>query len=385
VSTLTQNPSGRPVLSRRALLPLALAGACARQRGSGYHGWAFVALQGSRPGIVAVDLRGFHVRKRIPLDAAPSSIFPHPDPASGRVLALVPQARRIEEIDVRSLSLTRSFSLPAPPIAAKPGIDGRSIWSLTAHPPAIHGTDLTTAKPIRTIPLPGTPASWDLHPRQPAAAVALQSGELLFLDLRTGAVHQAGAISADPGPLVFRSDGRLLLAADRTERALSVFDFATRDRLVDLPLALRPDRLCMLSNGGQIFLTGHGHDAVVIAYPYRTEIAQTTLSGRRPAEMAASEAPPYLFVSNPDAGSVTVFNIASQKVMAVTGVGIRPGPLAITPDQQYALVLHTGSGDLGVIRIASITSRRAKSAPLFTMVPIGEQPVGMSIIPSPPA
>jgi hypothetical protein len=59
--------------------------------------------------------------------------------------------------------------------------------------------------------------------------------------------------------------------------------------------------------------------------------------------------------------------------------------MAVTPDQQYALVLHGGSGDLGVIRIASITARRAKSAPLFTMIPIGERPVGLAILPTPTA
>ena len=120
----------------------------------------------------------------------------------------------------------------------------------------------------------------------------------------------------------------------------------------------------------------------MIVYPYRTEIAQTPLSGRRPGKMAAAADPPYLFVSNPEADSVTVFDIGTQKVVAVTGVGVRPGAIGITPRQQYALVLNEGSGDVAVIRIAAITPGRAKRAPLFTMIPAGERPVDVRILPA---
>ena len=45
------------------------------------------------------------------------------------------------------------------------------------------------------------------------------------------------------------------------------------------------------------------------------------------------------------------------------------------PDQQYALVLNQGSGDVGVIRIASIRQGGQRKAPLFTMIPVGGTPV----------
>ena len=55
--------------------------------------------------------------------------------------------------------------------------------------------------------------------------------------------------------------------------------------------------------------------------------------------------------------------------------GAEPGPIVVTPDEQYALVLNQGSGDIGVIRIASIKQRRAQRTPLFTMIPVGGIPV----------
>ena len=62
-------------------------------------------------------------------------------------------------------------------------------------------------------------------------------------------------------------------------------------------------------------------------------------------------------------------------MVAVIGVGLEPGAIVVTPDQQYALVLNAGSGDISVIRIASIKPGRARRAPLFTMIPVGGRPV----------
>lgn len=169
------------------------------------------------------------------------------------------------------------------------------------------------------------------------------------------------------------------MAALRTESILSVIDTPSRRIMTELPLALRPDHFCFKSDGGQLFITGEGHDAIVIVYTYQTEIAQTSLSGRKPGQMACSSTPSYLFVSNPAAGSVSVFDTETQKVVAVIGVGMQPGPIVVTPDQQYALVLNQGSGDVGVIRIGSIKQERARKAPLFTMIPVGGTPVAALI------
>jgi YVTN family beta-propeller protein len=128
-----------------------------------------------------------------------------------------------------------------------------------------------------------------------------------------------------------------------------------------------------------LFITGEGRDGVAIVYPYRSEVALTTPSGRAPGVMAVSTAPDYLFIANPQAGSVTILDIDTRKVLAVTMVGAEPAALAITPGQQYALVCNRGSGDLGVIRIAAITPGRAKSAPLFTLIPVGAAPVAVVV------
>ncbi len=363
-----------PVISRRTLLAaLPLAAACNRQPGSGYRGFAFVATEDSAS-LAAVDLMAFAVKSRIALPAPASVLVRHPDPSRPLLYAMSPGNRSAEEIDYRERRRLRSVKLGGEPVAAREcqGV----LWCL------LRGSQpRIVALEGRGVPLPAQPIDFDVSSRAPLACATLADGTVVFVDLKARRVLPPVALGEGLGQVRFRSDGRLVLVAERTRRQLTVLDSTVRAVVTQLPLALSPDHLCY-DNGGQLFVTGEGRDAVVIAYPYSTEIAQTSLSGRKPGTMAVSTAPPYLFVANPQAGSVSVFDIATQKVVAVIGVGMEPGEITVTPDQQYALVLNRASGDMAVIRIAAITGGRNKSAPLFTMIPVGTRPGAVLITPS---
>jgi YVTN family beta-propeller protein len=375
----------RPV-PRRALLaaPLALA-ACLRRPGSGFQGTAYVAAEESRS-IAVVDLLAFAVRSRIDLKGWPSSLTIQRGPRSG----IAYTAERggdgsawLQELDLAARRLKRRIPFGRAPllVARQPG---GTLWLAGRDERALTPLDPDAFKPGRPAPLPAPVVSAAISARAGLACAALADGSLHFIELKSsrpaGSVKlRAGAV---PGAILFRSDGRIVMAADLTHRVLAAVDVERRRLMVELPLALRPDNLCLKPDGGQLFITGEGLDAVAIAYPYRTEIAQTSLSGHTPGAMACSSNPDYLFVANPGAGSVTVFDIQTQRVVAVTGVGMEPSFIAVTPDQQYALVLNRASGDMAVIRIAAITGRRTKQAPLFTMIPVGARPVDAAILPA---
>ena len=354
------------MISRRTLLAgLPLVAACNRLSGSGYPGFAFVSTEDAAS-LVAVDLMAFAVKGRISLPAPASALVRHPNPQKPLLYALSPGSRSAEEIDYRSRKRLRSIKLGGEPVAVRESQG--ELWCL------LRGAQPQIA-PLegRGIPLAAQPIDFDVSSRAPLACATLANGTIVFVDLKARRALPPVALGDGLGQVRFRSDGSLVLVAERTKKQLTVVDSATQSVITQLPLAVSPDHLCY-DNGGQLFVTGEGRDAVVIAYPYSTEIAQTPLSGRKPGTMAVSTMPPYLFVANPQAGSVSVFDIATQKVVAVIGAGMEPGEIAVTPDQQYALVLNKGSGDMAVIRIAAITGGRNKSAPLFTMIPVGTRP-----------
>ena len=65
-------------------------------------------------------------------------------------------------------------------------------------------------------------------------------------------------------------------------------------------------------------------DAVVIVFPYSTEVWQTLLAGHAPGAMAIAESdrpPAYLLVANPDTNSVTVLDVETGKLVALVQVG----------------------------------------------------------------
>src|SRR5207302_11083636 len=114
-----------------------------------------------------------------------------------------------------------------------------------------------------------------------------------------GLIRSSGGI----GAVRFRGDSKILIAADLTRRMLTLYDVAARRAMVDLPLVVRPDRLCFGQDGGQLFVTGEGADAVVIVFPYFTpEVAETVPAGHGPGAMATSAAPAYRFIANPKSG-----------------------------------------------------------------------------------
>src|SRR5207253_1241176 len=113
------------------------------------------------------------------------------------------------------------------------------------------------------------------------------------------------------------------------------------------------------------------------------QIGETVLAGHNPAAMAASR--DYLFVANPTTGDVSILDIETRRVVAVTPVGTEPSYITITPDDQYALVLNQVSGDMAVIRIPNVTraisqQRRWKKGPLFMLIPVGSKPVSAAIV-----
>jgi YVTN family beta-propeller protein len=163
--------------------------------------------------------------------------------------------------------------------------------------------------------------------------------------------------------------------------------------IVRLPLAIEPRHYCVSPDGGQIFLSGDGLDAVAILFPYDTEIWQTVLAGHAPGAMATvgdiRTNPPslqYLLVANPDADRVTVLNPNTQTLAALVQVGHDPSQILVTPDQRWALVVNSASGDLAVIRLLSLNASQServlhyRTAPIFTLIPVGQKPVSAAVV-----
>ncbi|MGA3041560.1 MAG: hypothetical protein ABSF54_12310 [Bryobacteraceae bacterium] len=367
----------RRSLSRRELIVGAagLAG-CTRRKSRGFPGYAFVANAGART-VSAVDLNAFALAKQIGLDGVPGAVLSNP--LRPGVYVLMPESGAVCEIDAAKLAVARKTRLASPAVAMRLAADGKSLWILQAR--ALVRVD-SRLRAVESIPLPGLAGDFDLSRDGRAAVAFREERRLALVRLSTGTIDHMIDAGCEPSLVRFQGDGKRVLVGSRADRSLTIFDAATGRTAVRLPLPMEPANCCFNSDGGQMFITGPGMDAVTIVYPYQTEVGETILAGRTPDGMAVSAAPQYLFVANQESGSVTVLDIDTRRLVGAVAVGLEPRHILITPDNRYALVLNWRSGNMAVIRISAFTDRRHRTdpAPLFTIVPVGAQPLAAVVV-----
>ncbi len=370
------------VLRRRTILfgSLGALAACTRPKAKGFAGYAFIANQ-EGGAIAAVDLEVFAVARHIRVDGAPTAVVARPNHA--RVYALTPQNGSIHEIRTDNLSFARKLQVAGSAITMRLAPDGSELYVLCREPRRLIAMAFDPMRVDWQLALLADPVDFDIS--QDGALLAISYGAARAIDFIDLPGRKAYPTLQAPGEigLVRFQYSQQLIAANLGDRMLSIYHAPTRKLIVNLPLAVRPDHLCFNADGGQLFVTGEGMDAVVVVYPsYTPQIGETVLAGHNPGAMAASAAPGYLFVANPKSGDVSILDIETRRVVAVTPVGTEPAFIAITPDDQYALA----SGDMAVIRIPNVTravneQRRWKKGPLFMLIPVGSKPVSAAIVP----
>jgi DNA-binding beta-propeller fold protein YncE len=361
-------------MKRRDLLLAAGPFGWGKKRGTGSDAVAYIANQLGRS-VAAVNLNSFSVTAQAQLGVEPGAVLAHPSLPTVYVLA--PDKGVIFELDAERLSTRRSLRVEAPARGLRLSPDGRFLWVLSSGARALVRIAIDSFQASGAIRLPAPAIDFDLESSGNLAAIAFGGGAALA-DTRTFQI-KATVPAVDPRVIRFRSDGRQVLIGDRSARALRVLDAASARVVVNLPLPVAPENFCFKSDGGELFVTGGGMDAVVVVYPYRTEVRETVLAGRAPRWMAVSTSPELLLVANPEAGDVTILEIETVKLVAVVTVGSETGEIAVTPDSQYALVLNRQSGHLAVIGLWNATTNRSKTAPLFTTIPVGARPVALAV------
>lgn len=381
--------------SRRELLAFGAAlfgSGCGRKRATGFPGYAVIGSAGEQSAVL-VDLNTFRVASRLPLKAAPSSVVVDSD----RGYVLTPSNGTVHLIDCTRQALAASWRLNGDLNLLRITPDNHA--RLVATSPGDRELVLADAehrKVLRRVKLSAAPGDLDIqvHSRSRRMYAALSggnSGIIEVVDLESGA-HRKREIDGDLGCIRFRKDGEVLFAGGSNAQVLHVLDTETLDTICELPLPMRPDNLAFSADKGQLFVSGSGMDGISIVFAYRTiEVEQTVLAGYQPGVMACSDNPNYLFVASRGGSEISILNIDSRKIVALTQVGTKPSRIAITPDQQYALVLNEGSGDLAVIRVPAIGNMRAKAGTLpsgiitlrgvslFAMIPIGQNPTDMAV------
>jgi DNA-binding beta-propeller fold protein YncE len=378
-------PASTPLLSRRRLLVSAAGSAvpaCAPAKAVGYRGYCLVANRVSR-NVGVVDLLRFRLRRQIPLDAEPSEIVAHP--SAPKAFVLTPDTGTVWEIDTERLAVSRRSRIGNRALNMSLAPAGKALWVLSREPAELVELPLDSLTPRSRVRLPWVPNGFTGGANL-AAVASYANRAIAIVSLEHAAVDRVIDAKDEPSILHFRQDGAQLIAGSHPDRALTIFDPASGKIVVRLPVGIAPRNFCPDKKGGQLYVTGDGMDAVVVIYPYETEVGQTILAGHAPGAMAVTQGDtPLLLVANPENDRITALdaNNTSKSLVTVVDVGQEPHRIVITPDNEYALALNRRSGDLSVIRRISLNNGRPfrRPTPVFTMVPVGDEPVAAAVVP----
>lgn len=335
-------------------------------------GYAWVAARDSGD-VAIVDLAAFKLGGRIRTSGKPLHLV---DGGASEVLYAVSDNGVVEEISMREDRILRRLKETVRPgnVWLAPG--GRMMWAIEESPARLLLVNRKSLAVEKFWNLPEAPGAFALATESTEVAVTLpQSRRVGILKGAGEAALRYTELPEIPETIRFLKNGSTVLVAQAGQRQLTLVDVALGKVVVHLPLPIYPRNWCFSPDGGQLFLTGEGLDAVVVVYPFQSQVAATLLSGKAPGPMAVSGQPQFLFVTSPSTDTVSVLDVRSQKLAAVVAVGAEPRGVVVTPDSQMALVLNQRSGDIAIIRLANIISKRAKTAPLFTMIPVGSAPV----------
>jgi len=278
--------------------------------------------------IAVVDLTRFRTRRQIPLDAAPSQVLARPKTTQAYVLA--PGNGTIYEVEASLLTITRRVRAGNTAIAMRLSRDGKALWVLYRDPAGLVEIPFESMRPGRRIRLPAPPVDFDLcRETDEACVVATSARTIAVVSLAKSSVSRTIQAATEPSIARFRMDGSQLITGSQADRSLTIYDVPTGKTVVRLPLSIAPREFCFTADGGHLYVSGDGMDAVVSVFPYRTEVWETLLAGHAPGAMAIAESdrpPAYLLVANPDADRVTVLDVEKGNLVADVETGCTEVP-----------------------------------------------------------
>jgi len=348
--------------------------------------------------VVVDDLAEFRRSGSIPVDAVPDQVLS----ARGKLYAVCGENQTVVHIDPISRNVTGKIAVGGKIAGAALTADGSYLAVATSQPAALVLIDTASDRVVHRTPLPGAPHAIAATGTQVAVlldsaqtAAQPQASLLARVSVPDGALLGISTIGAGRvTALGYRKDSRTIFAAAPDSRQIVSLDAISGAVLARLPVPIRPARFCVNGDGGQVFVTGADHEAqLVIFKPYQNELDQTLYAGHALFGMAVAPVRNLLFLSNPDAGDVTIFHIGLQKIIASIRTGGNPREILIAPspnsttEEEYAFVVDGDSGDVAVIHIPVVLHKSGDAfiaeapKPLFAVFHGGAEPQSAVIVP----
>ena len=149
----------------------------------------------------------------------------------------------------------------------------------------------------------------------------------------------------------------LLFVSNEGSRSLSIVDPVKRRVIATIPLDGRARGVQVSPDGRRAYVAlsddqpnaESGLDAIVEVDVARRVVVRRNSSGTDPEQFAVSPDGRWLYASNEDAGTASISDLRSGRVVATLVVGIEPEGVAVSPDGRWVYVTAETSNSVSVI------------------------------------
>lgn len=269
-------------------------------------------------------------------------------PARAEVAAITSQnAGRLTLIDPATLAVLAEVPLPGKPAAvAVDGARGR-IFAIAVETARLHVFDLS-GQQIAAHPLEGAPFGVAVEPETGAVLVTDWQGWLREIDPETGAERARWPVGAVPSGVA--AEAGVIVTADRDADSATIVHLDPKrdhaaDRRVAVPVGHHPFGVTLY--GGRAFVTNVLSDSVSVIDLASDKVIATLPTGERPYALAFAAG--RGFVTNQYASSLTVFDAATLAPLGEIATDDYPEGIAATVDGGRILVANWFSDTVQVI------------------------------------
>ena len=336
------------------------------------------------------------------------------------------KSNTVSVIDLRTFSLAKTLHVGSEPTGIAANSKKNEIYVVNSGSSNVTVIAAESNTVVATIGVQGRPYYIDVASDGKRAYVANSgSNNVTVLDLERHAGIANIRVGSSPGMARVSADGTTVVVSNRGDNSVSLIDAKLLRVRTTLPVCQQPEDIAILPDSSKAFVScsgssqvasiqlksdgppakddhvlalldvGHtpvsltlkpdGGEMIVCNFDSNSisvietgtdEVGNSLEIGQHPSRGIVTLDNSRLYVSNFGSNSVVVYDIdMGRRIGTPLNVGSRPDGLALTPDQNYLLVLGTESGDVTVIQKRKPhRTLETSEYSLLTLIPVGVQP-----------
>ena len=343
-----------------------------------YREYAYVS-NGKSNTVSVIDLRTFALAKTIPVGSEPTGIAANSK--KNEIYVVNTGSNNISVINAESNTVVATIGVHGRPYFIDVAEDGKRAYVANSASANVSVIDLDRYILIGNVRVGASPGMARVSPDGSTVVVSNRGDNTAsVIDAKALRVRATLPICQQPEEIAILPDSSKAFVACSGSSQVASIALQSGPQKSDRLLALldvgrTPVSLALKPDGGELMVCNFDSDSISIIETGNDEVGNSLEIGQHPSRGVVTLDNSRLYVTNFGSNSVAVYDIdIGRRIGPPLAVGSRPDGLALTPDQNYILVLDTQSGDVTVIQKRKARTLEPTEYSLLTLIPVGMQP-----------